>query len=66
MCQMEPLFEALGITYDYNAYKKELKATFEEERELSTTVGSNIVTVDLVNVANRAVLCRGQHGYGSA
>ncbi len=50
MCQMEPLFEALGITYEYNAYKKELKAIFEEDKKLTVTLGNKIVTMDLVDV----------------
>lgn len=50
MCQMEPLFDALGIAYEYNAYTKELKATFEKDKKLTVTLGEKIVTMDLVNV----------------
>ena len=51
MCQMKPLFDALGMTYDYNALTKVLHGTFEEDMFTviigGDTLEMNNITVDL-------------------
>ncbi len=50
MCQMEPLFEALGIEYEYNPLTKELSGVFEEKYLFSTKIGDSIVVMNKVDV----------------
>ncbi len=49
MCQMKPLFDALGMTYDYNALTKVLHGTFNDDM-FTVTVGGDTLEMNNITV----------------
>ena len=49
MCQMKPLFDALGMTYDYNALTKVLHGTFNDDM-FTVTVGGDTLEINNITV----------------
>lgn len=50
MCEAGGLFDAIEMEYTFNAMTGEYKGTFEQQFEMSLTLGSNIITMDKVDV----------------
>lgn len=49
MCQMKPLFDALGMIYDYNALTKVLHGTFNDDM-FTVTVGGDTLEINNITV----------------
>ena len=50
MCQMDTLFDAVGIKYEYNPLKKTLRALYKNSIELNANIGEDNLNVDDVKI----------------